>query len=471
MTHSDPEVRNIGSRLELFIDQFLIESLNNLRLQLHQPRNVGVALRFDDLWDGPFSNYLTVLLHNEQYFMYYRGKPKLGTAGDADEVACLAMSSDGISWEKAELGLFEAGGTKRNNIILNYTLACGHNFSPFLDTRPSVAPDARFKAVVGMHPEGLVALASPDGIHWRRLHDSPVFTSKAYGFDSQNVAFWSEAEKCYVLYYRTFNPYFHSEHDFGYRWVSRTTSTDFIQWEAPVEMESGEAPLEHLYTNQTHPYFRAPHIYISLAARFQPEKQSLGAREGVTLSGAATYWNDCSDGVLLTSRGGKHYDRTFMESFIRPGLGAQHWVSRTNYPGLGIVPTGQEEMSLYVCREAIQPSAHVARYTLRTDGFASVNAPYAGGELLTRPLTFAGASMVLNYSTSAAGAIRVEIQNKDGVAVPGYGLADSIPITGDEIARAVSWKGNPSLGHMAGHVIRLRFVMNDADLFSLQFRP
>jgi hypothetical protein len=35
-------------------------------------------------------------------------------------------------------------------------------------------------------------------------------------------------------------------------------------------MDFGKTPVEHLYTNQTAPYFRAPHIYVAIAARFMP---------------------------------------------------------------------------------------------------------------------------------------------------------------------------------------------------------
>lgn len=42
---------------------------------------------------------------------------------------------------------------------------------------------------------------------------------------------------------------------------------------------------------------------------------------GLKSSHGHFYGNDCSDGVLLTSRAGStQYDRTFMESLIRPGL-------------------------------------------------------------------------------------------------------------------------------------------------------
>ena len=84
------------------------------------------------------------------------------------------------------------------------------------------------------------------------------------------------------------------------------------------------------------------------------------------------YFNDTSDAIFMTSRGGNIYDRTFMSAFIAPGIGPENWVSRTNYPGLGIVQTGPSEMSLYVNQNYGQPTACLHRYSLRLDGFASV---------------------------------------------------------------------------------------------------
>ena len=130
-------------------------------------------------------------------------------------------------------------------------------------------------------------------------------------------------------------------------------------------------------------------------------------------------WQDCSETVLMSTRGGTRYDTTFREGFIRPGRGALNWKTRTTYALQGVVPTGIEEMSIYVTRAAGTPSWHVRRYVLRVDGFASVNAPYSGGEMVTRLFTFSGRELVLNYSTSAAGSVRVEIQDAAGKPVPG----------------------------------------------------
>ena len=110
------------------------------------------------------------------------------------------------------------------------------------------------------------------------------------------------------------------------------------------------------------------------------------------------------------------------------------------------------------------------RYTLRLDGFVSVNAPLAAGEFITKPLTFAGKQLEINYATSAAGQIRVELQDEDGKAIPGFTLDDSEPVWGDHVSRILKWKTGDDVSAYVGKPIRLRFEMSDADLFSIRFQ-
>jgi hypothetical protein len=90
--------------------------------------------------------------------------------------------------------------------------------------------------------------------------------------------------------------------------------------------------------------------------------------------------------------------------------------------------------------------------------------------LVTKPLAFAGQLLEINYSTSAAGSVRVEIQDASGRPLPGFSLADCPEIIGDEIERAVQWKRGADVSSLARKPVRLRFVLKDADLFAIQFR-
>ncbi len=465
---------NIHSQRELFVDQYLIERLENVRLKQHAPRDEGEVLRYDQSWEGAFCGYCTVIQDGDTFRLYYRGK--IGGVDGKGEVTCYAESKDGRHWIKPSLGLHEAAGSKENNIVLT-TPGVTHNFSPFLDTRPGVPYAERFKALGGLldnkNPAGgLRAYTSEDGIHWRPFHDGPVITRGA--FDSQNVSFWSALENCYVCFFRTFSSGVSTSAEWkptGLRTVSRATSSDLIHWSDAEPMRFEPAQEVHIYVSQTHPYFRAPQLYVSTAARFMEHRQTISEADAKLIGVNPGYYKDASDSVLLTSRDGRTFQQTFREALIRPSLRPNEWVSRTGYPALNVVQTGPVEMSVYVNQDYAQPTSHLRRYSMRLDGFASVNAPYEGGEFLTKSLRFEGGKLQLNCATSAAGSIRVEIQDADGKPLPGFTLQDCTEIFGNSIERTVSWKSGGDLSKLAGQSVRLRFVMKDADVYALQFIP
>jgi hypothetical protein len=92
-----------------------------------------------------------------------------------------------------------------------------------------------------------------------------------------------------------------------------------------------------------------------------------------------------------------------------------------------------------------------------------------GGEFTTRPLTAGGRQLVLNYATSAAGSVRIEVQDESGRPLPGFGLADMPPLYGDELDAVVRWKAGAAFSALNGRPVRLRFVIKDADVFALRF--
>jgi hypothetical protein len=460
---SAAEPVDIGSRRELFVDDLLIGKLAGTKLKLHQPHKLC------RMPPRPFGHYATVLKDGNKLRLYYRGDKVPGAHWrngwgkyHEGEVTLYAQSEDGgIHWTEPNLRLHSVPQMPKGNVVVDMsdnTFLVTHNFTPFIDTRANVPANERYKALGGGRyppenwggwktpderaklrakygPGGLKAFASADGLRWRLLQKKPVLAEDLGSFDSQNGAFWSETEQLYVCYFRWF--------DKGRRAIRRSTSRDFLNWSEPVNMQANE-PGEHLYTSCTQPYFRAPHIYIALPTRFQARK------------GAIT------DIVFMATRPGSNlYYRHFKEAFIRPGLGASGWGNRANYITLNAVQTSPTEMSLFM-----YGGGH---YRLRLDGFISVNAGYKKGEFVTKPLTFTGNTLELNYSTAGAGEIRVGIQDANGKPIAGYTLEDCEAIKGDAIAGHVTWKSGANIGKLAGQSIRLRFVMNEADLFSLKF--
>ncbi|MBS0260329.1 MAG: hypothetical protein JSS02_00115 [Planctomycetes bacterium] len=435
MQAADPSssvVRDIATHRELFVDRFLIDRLDQVALKLHEPQLAPPMTEPADNLE-----YGTVIRDGDLFRLYTRDGRGAKFDGDAPEVTRYCESRDGIHWTRPKLGLYEIDGSRDNNVILHESPFC-HNFAPFLDARPGVPADERFKALAGTVKSGLVAFLSGDGIHWRKLRPEPVITyTHEYAFDSQNVAFWSESEGQYVCYFRHFL-------DKQWRSVCRTTSRDFVTWTTPVPLRPN-FPGEHLYTTLTQPYFRAPQIYVATPTRFHPAR------------------GESTDILFMTARGDSPFDRTFREAFIRPGLDPARWGNRSNYAAWNLVQTGPTEMSIY--------TTPFRRFTLRLDGLASVHAGADAGEMLTHPLRFSGKELVINYATSAGGSVQVELQRANGQPIPGFTLADCRSLTGDAIEQVVSWKNGSGLAELVGEPVRLRFKLLEADVFALQFRP
>lgn len=135
------------------------------------------------------------------------------------------------------------------------------------------------------------------------------------------------------------------------------------------------------------------------------------------------------------------------------------------------LPGAPRELSLYTVESYwTKPGSALRRHTLRLDGFVSVRALATGGELVTKPIRFAGSQLALNFATSAAGSVRVEIQDEAGNSLPGFALADWAPAYGNTIDRPMTWMSGRDLSDLAGTVVRLRFVLHDADVYAYQFQ-
>jgi hypothetical protein len=436
-------VLNLGSRLELFVDDYLIERRTGVEQELHHPVPQSVALEFTAPWEGPTSCYATVFRDGDLVRLYYRGSNNEGP--DFHQVTCYAESRDGITFTRPNLSLFDWKGSKDNNIV--WTGPGEHNFAPFLDENPACKPEERYKALAA---GPLVAIASPDAIHWKLIRPEPVITEGA--FDSDNLAFFDVLRCEYVCYLRDFAD--------GVRTIRVARSPDFLNWTRPEWLDYGDAPKEHLYTNAVQPYFRAPHVYLGFPKRFVPERTKLPEHGFPGLS----------DGVFMCSRDGLHF-RRYVEAFIRPGLDPSNWTERNMMPATGLIATSPEEISIYYVENYRHDTCRLRRGTLRTDGFVSMSAGYPGGELVTKPLTFEGSKLVINYETSAAGSVRVELQDDEGRPLPGFALDDCPAIFGNEIQHIVAWKSGADLTGLAGKPVKLRFALLDADVYSLRFAP
>jgi hypothetical protein len=441
------EPLDIASRWELFVDEHLVAEKNGLALKLHDPIKREIVLTTDQPWEGMTCAYFSVIQDGKKVLMYYRGSSGGSDHSDA-QVTCVAESTDGIRFTRPKLGLIEAGGTKDNNVIWRGVES--HNFSPFLDANPATKPDERYKALGGVKmpgknwhqgetPGGLYSFASADGIHWKKMKDTPVITKGA--FDSQNLAFFDTTRSRYACFSRIFSN--------KVRAVQSCTSTDFLTWSDGIPHKYAEGvPMEHFYTSATVPCPTAPHLFLSFPKRFVTTRKKVPEHEGPGVS----------DAVFMSSRDGTHWDRPFLEAWVRPGPDLKNWTDRNNMTANGII-ADDTEWSLYISEHYRHADHRIRRLSVRKQGFTSMHADAKGGEFTTHPLKFTGNKLVLNYSTSAAGSIQIDALDDSGKV-----LATMPELYGDDFeANALD------VSKLAGQSIRLRVKMKDADLYALRF--
>lgn len=489
---------NIGSKRQLFVDNYLIQTISGeAELELHNPVPGEIVLKHDAPWEGNSSVYHSVFKDGDIYRMYYRGS-QIGIDSVANKITaphpiffCYAESKDGINWVKPNLGLFEYKGSKKNNIILANTsfadlkLIVGDNASFFKDENPNALPSEKYKAfVMSDKPFGLMAFKSTDGIRWEPMHNKPVITDGA--FDSQNIGFWDSEIGAYRAYWRYFHPFTAKDTKSlytGIRSVRTATSKDFIHWENQANLKYESSPHEQLYTNQIFPYYRAPQLLVGFPNRYierewspsmyaLPEVKHRQLRSKISMR----YGTGLTDALFMSSHNGTVFNR-WNEAFFKAGIERPGtWNYGQHYVAWGMVETksalagAPNELSFYSAESFwTGTSNELRRFTLRTDGFASLNAPRKGGEVITKPFKFDGQKLSINFATSIAGAIRIELQDADGNAIPGFTLEECAELYGDNLDREVSWKGGAIPGNLLDRTIRLRIVLTDADLYSFKF--
>ena len=471
--------RGIGSRLELFVDDWLIEEMSGVGLKMHRPVPREVVMEYDRPWEGPVSMPGDVMLDDGKFKKWYAARSSGGASGQSqDSHTAYAESEDGIHWERPNLGLTEIRGSSENNVIRFVNTDDTHMGGVYIDERPGVGDDERYKAMTvrkvgtdirksGHHV--IRGFTSADGLSWRVLEKDPLLVggmAKDYPsnmFDGEASFFWNSLKGEYVGYFRGWEPSrggTYSDLGGGVRSIRMATSPDFREWSDMRFIDMGDSPQEHLYKHTCAPYYRAPHIYFMFPWRFVPQRQ------------LDPEWDDqgVSETVFMTSRDGVHFERRFMEALIRPGPDSSNWTDRNMMMAKGMLETAPGELSVYYGEHFRRPTCRTRRASYRLDGFASVHGGYGGGELITKPLVFEGDELVINYSTSAVGSVRAEIQDSEGRPIEGYELSRSSEIFGDAIEQAFSWGETTDVGAFAGTPIRLRFALRDADLYAICFR-
>jgi hypothetical protein len=115
----------------------------------------------------------------------------------------------------------------------------------------------------------------------------------------------------------------------------------------------------------------------------------------------------------------------------------------------------------------LRSAIHLAK--LRLDGFASLHAGNTAGSVVTKSLPVNGKSLYVN-AAAQAGTLKAELLDAaTGEVIPGYTLAKSVALQTDAVRARLQWKGVTGLSALAGRSVKIRFSVQNADLYSFWF--
>ena len=393
-----------------------------------------------------------------KYRMWYECYDVAGWPTGDDTSFCYSESRDGIHWSKPWLGLFEYRGSRKNNILFRQIGPSGgrsrvHGTGVFRD--PTAPPQARYKAVSQgiwqgrTPPHRIAGMFSPDGLRWTR-YEKPICDVFA---DSQYSAFWDPRLGKYVLYGR-------AEGGLG-----RAESDDFSRF-PPLRLvlntDRRDPPQTSLYNPAAMKYPGAANVYLMFPSLYRHRPETLDIR-------------------LASSRDGIHWTWPQQDAALVPLGPAGAPDSKTLYMGQGLIEVGDElwlyysgsplrhdEAQLENLTKLAEPRIF-SRLVLGRDRFVSADAARDGGHFVTPRLRFTGAVLKLNVQTRPGGSVRVGLLDEGGKPVPGRGVAECLPVTGDQLDAVVRWKTGTDVSHRANRPTRMRVELIDASLYGFQF--
>ena len=506
----------IGSTKQLFVDDYLIESLTNTKQVLNpgQKPDDNPVLRPERPWEGTVVQMGGALsrgafLDQEEgiFKMFYECHTPRAEIVDGkalsvespERYSCLANSEDGINWERPNLGLVDYDGSTDNNIVppdkyLHYLFYDEHESNP----------DRRFK---GFKRWGLTdtpgmtldLFYSPDALNWTPYEGNPVVdTRPRYGRWGPTMFMgWDSIREVYAVHMENA---FHRRSAIGKRLIGRAESPDLIHWTEPETIlvpDDQDEPDTEFYAM---PAITYESWYVGMLWVFQTT-------------------NVTHHPEIVFSRDGVHYQRNYRQPFIQRGDRRVDFDSNSIYAGVPIVRGDQictfyhginwrsPETMLELGDKAI---GAVGLAITPLDGFVSldggkgvpadigtdgptdsIEAVYherssrasdqawraAFSQVITRSFGFSGSRLYLNVKSAAQGGVsagpcevRVQILTPNHEPLAGYGFDDADPITTSGHRHVVSWNGNPDLSAIEGQPVKLRLYFKNAKLYSFQFR-
>jgi hypothetical protein len=522
-TEYAPRPISIGSEAQLFLDDFSVERLTGIRRVLHQPLKRGVIQAKDGEdfgFGGVYIGNIVTRDRSGRFHMLYRFPWDDPAVAQFDhigvdkahwfrEAVAYAYSDDGVHWEKPKLGLIQGPASYRKDgpylvadrMSDQNNLGVPIDFMVDLHAHGAVAdPQERFLLRVAQkddtHPFAKViesqvyfATAWPDILHDSRWVEklTPIPHGKLHPRGFLRINGFDPGAR---VWFGVCQDYVGSWTKREGREIARFESPDLVEWSGPkivlpIAADESKTPTDYVenmdleaywvggpttgawlgqlvvfHSDRSNPQYRMPRPFVVW-------RKGLTELRLVVSRDAGNSWQRVSgkQAWLSPSRDEHGYDRLVFAS--RPvRVGDELWFYYSAWDGDHLVYNF--DGSTYY-PDGFLRRVRTARATLRWDGYLSCDAGRDGGALVTKLVTFTGDELVVNVQ-AAGGELKAELLDENERPLPGFGLEDALPVTGDGIELKVRWRGQASVASVAGKAVRVRFALKNAALYSYQFR-
>lgn len=455
-----PEVVPIDTGRQLFVDDFLIEH-TELRRNIHRAEAyadnpVLTAVTEDELLHRGTCRFghggLVFDPRDKLFKMFY-------TAGWRGGLA-LATSTDGLHWERPQLGLH-----RDNLLLLPGDEQAGKESCVWLDLEAE-NPAERYKLMIHRGAGRHTMHVSPDASDLSEGIRTPTRVGDNCCF------FYNPFRKVWVYSIK-------KEEDNG-RCRYYAESKQFLQFQEQWENAVFWANADRL--DEPDPRVGQPAQLYSLNAvayesllvgAFQIHR---GPDNGICERGEFPKLTDLSLGF---SRDGFHWHRPERRPFLAGTRQEGDWNRGYLASLAGVFMTGRDRLIFpFTGFSGIAPDGSRGMYHgasiglafLRRDGFASMDAGSSGGSLTTRPVRFNGKHLFVNVDCPL-GELRAEVLREDGRVIAPYTAENCEPVSADSTIREIRWRGADDLSALAGQPVRLRFHLNGGALYAFWVSP
>jgi len=465
--------------------------MEDVGLTMNPPIKRGVCLQVEKEWELGGARPLCIVEWQGVYRFYY--KIDLGNR----TTLAFVTSTDGITWERPELGVVRFKGSTRNNLV---DIGDQHPNEVCVFTDPTGPDEHRFKLVAHSQQEGgMYAMTSPDGLRFTRVPGHLL----RFITDNHKNAFYDERIGKYVIYLRGWDRNRPIHPMDGSRVVMRAQTDDWFKPLAIDENAPNPWPQSKKWDGTDSEGLRRLNcelpivlscddsdppnsdLYQAAAVQYLPETY--------VAFPSLYYWYPwppegfVNDGVLdlqfAHSRDGVHWGRNFRGAYVRLDL-PDGPCTKMMHMLVGMVPNGNYLSQYYVGGRRSHGEGRVKsdtkfekktemgdplvfRTEQRIDGFVSADSAYTGGVLVTKPFTLISDSLRLNIDTSASGDAYAALLDEGESEIPGFGLAEADRIQGNDTQWALSWRKSSDVSPLIGRRVRLLLRSRSAKLFAV----